>query len=130
MANKGIIAEWELDSILTKRGYHVQRMAASHGLYDLQVDDYATGTQSRIECKTTGEKAYYPKPEARLAIMALIHSCEVMGCRPILAVRWGGHHGASVRAEWEMFDAYIVTHDVARRGEGYDIIAYFPGVSE
>lgn len=126
MANKGIIAEWELDAILTKRGYHVQRMAASHGLYDLQVDDYSNGVQSRIECKTTGEKAYYPKPEARLAIMALINSCEIMCCRPILAVRFGGHRG-NAPAEWEMFDAYIVTHDVARRGEGYNILVYFPG---
>jgi Holliday junction resolvase len=128
MANKGIIAEWELDAILTKRGYHVQRMAASHGLYDLQVDDYQHRKQYRIECKTTQEKAYYPKPEARLAIASLVNSCVTMRCNAILAVRWGGNHGAGVKAEWELFPANRVLEDVARKGEGFAINAIFPGV--
>lgn len=127
MANKGIIAEWELDAILTKRGYHVQRMAASHGLYDLQVDDYQNRKQYRVEVKTTQEKAFYPKPESRLAITALVNSCVTMRCNAILAVRWGGNHGTQ-KAEWELFPANRVLEDVTRKGEGFAINAIFPGV--
>lgn len=129
MANKGIIAEWELDAILTKRGYHVQRMAASHGLYDLQVDDYQNRKQYRVEVKTTQEKAFYPKPESRLAITALVNSCVTMRCNAVLAVRWGGNHG-NQKAEWELFPADRVIGDVVRKGEGHSVAYIFPGVPQ
>lgn len=127
MANKGIVAEWELDRILTERAYHVQRMAASHGLYDLQVDDYRSRTQYRVEVKTTGQKAFYPKPDSRKAIHMLVVSCQRMRCVPLLAVRFAGNHGAQA-AEWEIFDAKVVLDDVARRGEGKPVELYFPRV--
>lgn len=129
MTNKGIAAEWDLDRILTAKGYDVARNAASHGKFDLLVDHHPTGKEYRIECKTTAAKALYLGKDARESIRSLSLSSEKMGFTALLCVCFGGAHrdrlGRFLPVNWEVFPACIVCNDVARKGEGKSIEEVF-----